>query len=361
MKKLVLVVFFISLLVFAGLSWQAIEFMSKGPMEKGQGQDKIFEVQPGEGFYKVASRLHSEGIITSSQYFKLLARFYGYTNGLKVGEYAVRTDLRPIEVLQILSSGQSIERQVTIPEGYSLYEIAHLFEQKGISTAEAFLKRATDPDFIYSLLNEKLPSLEGYLFPETYKYTKYTSLDSILKNMLSRFNQVYDSVGFDDSLPYGKHQIVTLASMIEKETGAPHERPLIASVFFNRIKKNMKFQSDPTIIYGIWSETGVWKKNISKEDILKPTDYNTYTVPRLPKGPISSPGKESLEAVKNPANSDFLFFVSKNDGTHTFSSSLSDHNSAVQKFQVDKKAREGKSWRDLKKSPAKTQKPKAKG
>ena len=137
--------------------------------------------------------------------------------------------------------------------------------------------------------------------------------------------------------------------MIEKETGAPEERPLISSVFHNRIKKGMKLQSDPTILYGIFDRTGVYPKNIRKKDILEKTRYNTYSVPGLPYGPIANPGLESLKAAVNPVVSDKYYFVSRNDGTHVFSATLKQHNLAVNKFQRNRKARQGKSWRDLKK------------
>jgi UPF0755 protein len=137
--------------------------------------------------------------------------------------------------------------------------------------------------------------------------------------------------------------------MVEKETGAPDERPMIAAIFYNRLHKNMRLQSDPTIIYGIWAETGSYKMNITKDDITRPTRYNTYTVPKLPWGPIANPGREALAAVLNPAHNDFVYFVSRNDGTHVFTRTYEEHLRAVKSFQLDPTARQGKSWRDLKK------------
>jgi UPF0755 protein len=143
--------------------------------------------------------------------------------------------------------------------------------------------------------------------------------------------------------------VITLASVVEKETGAPEERPVIASVFHNRLKKGMRLQSDPTILYGMLMKTGVMTKNIRKKDILAQTPYNTYTVRALPIGPIANPGKEAIKAVLNPGNTDFLYFVSRNDGTHVFSKTYEDHNKAVKAYQLNHRARKGKSWRDLKK------------
>jgi UPF0755 protein len=146
----------------------------------------------------------------------------------------------------------------------------------------------------------------------------------------------------------GRHKVVTLASIIEKETGAPEERPLISSVFHNRLAKNMRLQTDPTIIYGILQKSGVMPSNIRKKDILEPTDYNTYTIFGLPPGPISSPGQLALEATLYPEKSDYLYFVSKNEGRHYFSKTYDEHKKAVEKYQLNSKMRQGKSWRNMK-------------
>lgn len=345
-------VFTLTLWVF----WQAFVFLTHGPAV-GPGEEKIFEVLPGQGFYSVAERLEKEGFTTSAFRFKILAKVSGQESGLRVGEYALKTDMRPMDVLEVLSSGKSIEHKITFPEGTNIFEMAAAVEQKGLAKAADFLALVRDPRLIEELLGEKLPSLEGYLFPETYKYTKYTPVQSLVKGMVARFKETYGKIVYDPNVKLSRHQLVTLASVIEKETGAPEERPLISSVFHNRLNRHIRLQSDPTIIYGIWIETGSYKQNITRDDITRPTLYNTYTVPALPLGPIANPGSEALMAAAQPATSPFLFFVSKNDGTHTFSENLGQHNAAVQKFQMDQKARTGKSWRDLKargdtKSPA---------
>ena len=165
--------------------------------------------------------------------------------------------------------------------------------------------------------------------------------------MTDRFHTVYGEVseGYAGSL--SRHDIVTLASVIEKETGAPQERGIISSVFHNRLNKGMRLQSDPTIIYGYWVVSGEPLKNIRKKDILNPTPYNTYTIRALPVGPIANPGREAIKAAMFPEQSEHLYFVSKNDGTHIFTSTYKDHQKAVRDFQLNRKAREGKSWRDL--------------
>ena len=176
------------------------------------------------------------------------------------------------------------------------------------------------------------------------------SAEDMIRQMVRHFKDSWtpDFTARARALNLTQFQVITLASMIEKETGAPQERPMIASVFYNRLHKKMKLQSDPTTIYGMW-ERYTGKVHVS--DLQEKNDYNTYSVAALPIGPISNPGTEAIKATLYPSSSEFLFFVSHNDGTHEFTSSLADHNAAVRKFQLDPKAREGKSWRDLGKSP----------
>lgn len=355
MKKLVLgVIVIVFMVALVGL-WKSVLFLTSGP--EAAGQDKVFEVLPGQGFYQVAERLKEEGLVTSAIGFKILARVTGDGNRLRIGEYAVRTDLRPMALLDILTSGKSIERQITFPEGWNRYEMAQLVEEKGIGSRTEFLALTSDKNLIQELLGEKLDSLEGYLFPETYKYTKFSSLESLVRSMVAGFLKAFDSLQFDPSKGgLTRHQFVTLASVIEKETGAESDRPLISSVFHNRLKRGMRLQSDPTILYGLLVERGVMPENIKREDILHPSPYNTYTVSGIPYGPIANPGVKALMAAAFPAASDFYYFVSRNDGTTSFSESLADHNSAVQKFQVNREARDGKSWRDLQKKKAESAK-----
>lgn len=352
MKKLVLGI--ILILCVAGLAalWEGVTFLTKGP--DAVGQEKIFEVYPGQGFYQVADRLKQEGLVTSAIGFKVLARLTGDSSRLRIGEYAVRSDLRPMDLLAILTSGKSIERHITFPEGWNRYEMAQLVEDKGVGTRADFLAVTSNKKLIQELLGENVDSLEGYLFPETYAYTKFSSLETLVRSMVAGFKSAFESIKYDTSKAgLSRHQLVTLASVIEKETGAESDRPLISSVFHNRLKRGMRLQSDPTILYGILIETGTMPANITRSDILRPTPYNTYTVSGIPYGPIANPGLRALKAAAFPAASEFFYFVSRNDGTTTFSESLAAHNSAVQKFQVSPAAREGKSWRDLQKGKVK--------
>lgn len=294
--------------------------------------------------------LESAGVIKNAALFSLYARVQGFASKMKVGEYALHTQMTPAEVLAVLVSGKSIGYSFTISEGLNIFEIAQILEKTGKITAEEFLKQTQNPALAKELLGEELASLEGYLFPETYQYTKFTTFKEILAAMVARFKQNYEQVeSAAERLGWSRHQTVTFASIIEKETGAPEERPLISSVFHNRLLKGMMLQTDPTVLYAKMRRSQRYELSITKADLQWPDDYNTYTKKGLPPGPISNPGLAALRAATAPTPSDYLFFVSKNDGTHVFTREYKDHQQAVQKTQLNPKAREGKSWRDLKK------------
>lgn len=355
MKKtfLVLTLSVIALLVAigGGVGYMSYTFLNSRPSEISQ--DVVYEVSPGKGFNSIAQELEQKGLVKNGFLFSLYARAKGARGKLKVGEYLLRTNMLPSEVLEAIISGKSIARSFTVSEGLSIYEIADLYQKQGFGKADEFLSLVRNRQLIKSLLGEEQESLEGYLFPETYMLTKYTDTKTLITNMVKRFLFVYNEVTALAAIQgWTRHQVVTLASIIEKETGAPEERPLISSVFHNRLMKRMRLQTDPTVIYGKAERTGRIEINITRSDLLTPTRYNTYVISGLPPGPIANPGKEALLAAVKPQESQYLFFVSQNDGTHVFSEDYKAHERAVKKFQLDRKAREGKSWRDLKKKEA---------
>lgn len=313
----------------------------------------IFNVMPGESFQTVANHLAQEGLITDAFKFRLLARFTGLGNKVRVGEYSIPRNALPKEVLTTITSGRSLEYSMTFQEGINIYEIAAFLDRQGLFSGKEFLALCKDPQFLKETLGEALESCEGYMFPETYKVTKFTTLRTLMRNMIANFLQNYNSVTPNPALNMSRHELVTLASIIEKETGAGGERELVSSVFHNRIAKGMRLQTDPTIVYGILDSGRPYKGNITKADLLGPTRYNTYVIKGMPPGPISNPGKQSMFAAAYPARSNYLFFVSRNDGTHVFSEDYDGHTKAVAQFQLDAKARQGKSWRDLNKKPNK--------
>ena len=259
-----------------------------------------------------------------------MIRFKGAARRIKAGEYQLSTGLRPGELLDKIVRGEVLLHQITFPEGYTLKQMAALLEARGLASTDKFMTAATDPAFVNGL-SIPASSLEGYLFPDTYKFARNLSVESILRSFVTRFNQHFGPAQEERArqLGFTRHQVVILASVVEKETAVPEERPLIAGVFLNRLKKRIRLQSDPTVIYGLNKFDG----NLTRAHLSTDTPYNTYTRRGLPVGPICNPGAESIQAVLNPATTPYLYFVAKKDGTHHFSTSLAEHNSAVLRHQ----------------------------
>jgi len=238
-------------------------------------------------------------------------------------------------MLEILKKGLVVLRPVTIPEGFTRNQIAGVLAAKGLADKKRFLELTEDKELLrqYAVPG---PSLEGYLFPDTYHFSRGTPTLVIIDTMVKRFRQVVaPSMEKTQGTGMTFQDLVTLASIVEKETSRPEERPLIASVFLNRLKLGMRLESDPTVIYGIENFDG----DLKKKNLTEKTPYNTYVINGLTPGPIANPGLDSIKAVMDPAKTDYLYFVSKNDGSHHFSRSLAEHNRAVDRYQK----RRGKS------------------
>jgi UPF0755 protein len=295
--------------------------------------EKVVIVHPGQGFKAFSERLYQAGIITYQAKFCWLARIKQQDKIIKAGEYTISSAMTPREILGILVSGKVRLYKFTIPEGYNLRQIAALVAKAGFATETDFLKAATDPALVHKM-GINADSFEGYLFPETYYFPKDAGPETIISTMVKRFWTMFKPEWKNRAKALGLsvHQVVTLASLIEKETGAAVERPIISSVFHNRLKRNMRLESDPTVIYGIADYNG----NITRKHLTTPTSYNTYRIYGLPPGPIASTGIDAIEAALFPANTQFLYFVSKKDQTHQFSTNIKDHNQAVRKYQLCK-------------------------
>ncbi|WP_372651804.1 endolytic transglycosylase MltG [Halobacteriovorax sp.] len=308
------------------------------------GPEKVFVIKPGEGFAKINHHLATEELINSSKLFYRYNKVKGTMGSFKAGNYSIKPGTNMLQVIDILTTGKGQTVSVTIPEGKNLYQVADILESEKITNKEEFIKLSKDPDFVSSL-GVPASRLEGYLYPETYHFAKNTPAKTVIKTMINVFNDKTSEIDFSKT-NLSKHSVIILASVVEKETGASFERPQIAGVFHNRLRKKMRLQSDPTTIYGIWEN---YNGNLRKRHLLEKTPYNTYKIPALPIGPISNPGIESIKAVLNPDTHKFLYFVSKNDGTHIFSETYKQHRKAVNEFQKNSKNRKGKSWRDLNK------------
>ena len=321
---------FVALLCLAG--W-FVQFASQAaPGDKTETEIVIIPL--GSSVKEINEILASVTLVRNDVRFPVLARYLGLAAKLQAGEFALHRGQTPQELLKELATAKPIQHAVTIREGLSIVEIAEVFATGGWCDAEEFVRLAHDPDFLKSLGLGSRKSLEGYLYPDTYHLTRkgQTTAD-LLRMQVRHFFAVWDAVKTDAPLDLTPYEVLILASMVEKETAKAAERPIIAGVFFNRLKKGMRMQSDPTVMYGIENFSG----RLSRKDLRTPSLYNTYTVRRLPIGPICNPGKAALTAVLHPTESKFFYFVSKNDCSHVFSKSLREHNRAVNKYQRSKK------------------------
>lgn len=286
---------------------------------------------PGQSLAATAEALERRQLVRSALKFRILARLEGYDRRLKAGEYSLRPSMSPRDILILMEKGAVRLHRLTIPEGLTIRQIAELAERTGLARATDILLRARDPVYT-SALGIDAPSLEGYLFPETYFFPRTVTPDGIIAAMLRSFRAAFPPEWERRAaeLGFSVHEVVTLASIIEKETGDPSERALISSVFHNRLKRGMRLETDPTVIYGLADFDG----NLTRKHLETPTPFNTYIIRGLPPGPIANPGREALLAALYPAPSDYIFFVAKNNGTHQFSTNLGDHNRAVQHYQM---------------------------
>jgi len=293
-----------------------------------------FKIERGMTLKHVSVKLKEKQLIKSSLSFQVLAYLRGQQGKLMAGEFKLSPSMPPLELLETITSGQTILYEVTIPEGLRILEIAKLLGEKNIVPEKDFLKWAHSKELI-DFFGIPGDSLEGYIFPDTYRLSKNTHAKELIKRMTETFFKKASKPEYKERakiLGFDFNEIVTLASIIEKETGQAAERKKISSVFHNRLKKKMRLQSDPTVIYAIPNFDG----NIHKKDLSIKSPYNTYKVKGLPPGPIANPGHASIIAALYPETTKHLYFVSRQDGSHQFSNNLKDHNSAVRKYQLRK-------------------------
>ncbi|MEE4363438.1 MAG: endolytic transglycosylase MltG [Desulfotignum sp.] len=330
MRVLAAILLAAGLILGAGGFWAWKMLHTHGTADDSQ---VVFTIHPGQTLKQIAAALESRGLVSDAFLFTWYARYKKAGTRLPAGEYLLPADLTPIQILDTLLKGKVRLYRLTVPEGLNMDETASLVAAAGFCDTKTFMDLCTDQAFI-AALSVPSHSLEGFLFPDTYYFPKSTGCRRVIKKMVDTFFTVFTPQWRKraESMGFTLQEIVTLASMIEKETGDPSERPLIASVFHNRLEKKMRLESDPTVIYGDPEFEG----RIRTRHLRRKTEYNTYQMHGLPKGPIASPGAKALEAALFPAQSDYLFFVSKNDTTHYFSKTLAEHNRAVRKYQLNK-------------------------
>ncbi len=295
---------------------------------RGRGEYRL-EIPRGAGTAAVARILAEEGLGSWERANRWGLRWWARPGALKAGRYAFSAPVRLVDVFADLEAGRVEQVSVTIPEGLSLAEIGAALEAGEVVGADAFEALVRDPGSV-SRWGVPGPSLEGYLFPDTYRFARGLAADAVVDAMVGRFREVTEPLAAEAaSRGFDLRRWVTLASIVEKETGQESERPLVAAVFLNRLERGMRLESDPTVIYGIPDFDG----DLRRRDLSRDTPYNTYTRRGLPPGPIANPGRESLVAVLRPARVPYLYFVSRNDGTHAFAETLAEHTRNVDRYQ----------------------------
>lgn len=333
---------FLSLVVLLAGAWFAFELLT--PVSPSQARPVL--LRPGWSSKHIAAALHDAGVVRSAHVFLLYHYFTGRT--LKAGEYQFDHPANTMEVHQRLVRGEVLVHTVVVPEGFNLYDIAAAVEAAGLAKKDEFLKAAQADVALVRDLDPAAQSLEGYLFPDTYSFTRTQSVNDMIAVMVHRFRQEYEDIRGGSpcvNVPYGNaaqevagpagcdtHLVVTMASIVEKETGAAEERPMVASVYYNRLAKHMALAADPSVIYAALLE-GRYTGTIHQSDLQSDSPYNTYRHLGLPPGPIANPGRASLEAALKPAQSDYFYFVSDANGHHRFARTLEEHNRNVQAYR----------------------------
>jgi len=325
---------FLLLLVAAGAAYALYGRMST-PYQGWTGSETFVEFPAGVGTRVIGDRLVAAGIVSDPLTFRAALWQSGSARRLKAGEYRFDHPMTPAEVIEKMARGDVYVINLTFPEGRTILEMAQIFEMHGFGPASAFVSAAADASAVHDL-DASAGDLEGYLFPDTYPLSRHTEATKLVHLMVSRFDHALTPERRAEAKARGlsTRALITLASIVEKETGKAEERPEVAAVYENRLRIGMGLQCDPTVIYAL-EKAGRYTGNLRRDDLQMDSPYNTYRYPGLPPGPIASPGSASIDAVLHPADVDYLYFVSRNDGSHAFAKTLADHNRNVQKYQVE--------------------------
>jgi UPF0755 protein len=323
-------------LVLVGVGAAAFVYLSirfEKPYKGYDGPEQFVEIPAGAPIAEISRRLVDAGVVSDRAALRYALWMTGEGRRLQAGEYRFDRPMRPIEVVQKLARGDVFVQPITFPEGLTIREMGALYEKTGSGTAAAFI-RAADRTELIAHLDPQARDLEGYLFPDTYTLPRSATVERLIELMVERFEKAFDETLRAEAVArgLGTRQVVTLASLIEKETAKAEERPLVAAVYANRLKIGMGLQCDPTVIYAL-QRAGRFTGNLRREDLLFDSPYNTYRYAGLPPGPIASPGRASLEAALRPADVPYIYFVSRNDGSHAFAATLEEHNANVEKWQ----------------------------
>jgi UPF0755 protein len=329
---LALVLLLVVLLVGGGAA--SLYLRAHEPFRGYTSSDRFVEIPAGASPRAIAARLIEAGVVRDDVTFRTALWLSGRARGLQAGEYRFDRPMSAVDVIDKIARGDVYVVLLTFPEGLNLREMAGLYEAGGFGAAATFVEAAQDVSLIKDI-DAAATDLEGYLFPDSYRLPRRTDAVTVVRAMVGRFRQVLtpELRAAGEALGLSARQLVTLASIVEKESSLAEERPRVAAVYTNRLKQKIPLQCDPTVIYAL-QRAGTYDGNLRRDDLAFDSPYNTYRYPGLPPGPIASPGQQSLEAAAHPADVDYLYFVSRNDGSHEFARTLTEHNRNVQKYQI---------------------------
>ncbi|HEX8030258.1 MAG TPA: endolytic transglycosylase MltG [Vicinamibacterales bacterium] len=332
-KRLFLLLVLVTLTAAAGGWWLYARITE--PYRAWTEPEVFVDIPPGSGPARIGDRLVRAGVVRDSLTFRAALLLSGRARALKAGEYRFDAPLHALDVIDKIARGDVYKRLLTFREGLTVLEMAQVFEDKGFGTAAEFRTAAENVRLIADL-DPEARDLEGYLFPETYSLPRATPAAEVVEQMVKGFRSALTPamIASAKANNLSVRQLVTLASLVEKETATAEERPVVAAVYRNRLKINMPMQADPTVIFAL-QKAGAYKGNLTRDHLQFDSPYNTYRYPGLPPGPIAAPGRAALEASAKPADVEFLYFVSKNDGSHVFATTLDEHNRNVFTWQVE--------------------------
>jgi len=331
-KRLLLFVILLLVVCAAGATWF---YLGVNRPYKGYAEPEQFvEIPPGSGTAAIARRLADAGVVTDVNTFRLALWVTGQGRRLQAGEYRFDHPLSARQVAEKIGRGEVYVHPITFREGLTIKQMAELYESRGFGPAKDFVEAAKNVALVQAI-DPVAKDLEGYLFPDTYALPRRATADQLVARMVASFTKALTPDLMEKATANGQsvRQLVTLASIVEKETGKAEERPMVAAVYANRLKIGMGLQCDPTVIYAL-ERAGRFNGNLTREDLQFDSPYNTYRYAGLPPGPIAAPGRASLEAAADPASVPYLYFVSRNDGSHAFASTLDEHNRNVQQYQI---------------------------
>lgn len=336
MRKVVVAIVLALVVAAAGATFSGIAMWGRlhDAYRGYEGAEQFVVIAPGTSAAGIRRVLVDAGIIRDEVTFGAALWWTGRVRALQAGEYRFDRPLAAVDVVERLARGDVYTRRLTFPEGLTIPEMAAIYESREFGAAARFIEAATNPSLIRAV-DPQAVDLEGYLFPETYTLPRAFPASRLVAMMVDRFLETYTDQWRRAAEEQGLtvHQVVTLASLVEKETGMPEERPMVAAVYRNRLKIGMRLQADPTVVYAL-RQAGRYTGNIRRDDLALDSPYNTYRYAGLPPGPIAAPGAASLEAVLMSADVSYLYFVSRNNGSHAFARTLAEHNRNVREFQI---------------------------